>query len=248
MNVHLEIETGMNRTGININNLENIINKIKNSNITIDGVYSHLSSADYDKEFTERQLSLFKNALSIVKNNGITPKYIHISASNGILNYEPLEYTNMIRPGIIIYGYEPFKGSKKIIDTEPICKFKSIISFIKEVEKGEAISYSQKYKCSEKRTIATIPIGYGDGFRRELTNKGYILVNKIKCPIVGNVCMDNCMIDITDVDNIKVGDEVVIFDNENIKVEDIANICNTINYEILCNISPRVPRLFINDK
>ena len=185
-----------NKTGININNLQRYLDKIKNSKVVIEGIYSHLSSADFDKEYTEKQITTFKKAIEIVKDNNIDPKYIHISASNGILNYELLDFTNMVRPGIIMYGYESFKGSRKTIDTKPICKLKSVISFIKEVKKGEAISYSQKYICEEDKIIATIPIGYGDGFRRALTNKGYILVNNIKCPIVGAVCMDNCMIDI----------------------------------------------------
>lgn len=246
--IHLEIETGMNRTGISINNIEKILNKIKNTKIIIEGIYSHLSSADYDKEYTNNQIELFKKALTIVKENGNNPKYIHISASNGILNYEPLDFTNMIRPGIIMYGYKSFENSNSIIDTKPICKLKSTITFIKDVEANTAISYSQKYITDSKKRIATIPIGYGDGFRRSLTNKGHVIINNQKAKIVGAVCMDSCMVDITDIDNVNVGDNIIIFDNNIITLEEIANECDTINYEILCNINNRIPRIFINEE
>ena len=247
-NIHLEIETGMNRTGINIKDLNKFIETIKPSKINIEGVYSHLSSADFDKEYTEKQINIFKEALKILEDNSINLKYIHISASNGILNYEDLGFTNLVRPGIIMYGYESFNGANKIINTEPICKLKSIVSFIKEVDANEAISYAQKYVTKEKSIIATIPIGYGDGYRRALTNNTYVLINGKKAQAVGTICMDSFMVDITEINDVKVGDEVIIFDNENIKLEELSDKCNTINYEILCNINNRVPRLFIDNK
>lgn len=245
--IHLEIETGMNRTGININKLEKYIRKIKRTKIIVEGVYSHLSSADYNKEYTEKQIETFKKALEILKENDIKPKYVHISASNGILNYEPLEFTNMVRPGLIMYGYKTFDNSNKIIDVKPICKLKSTITFIKTVEENTPISYAQKYITDTRKRIATIPIGYGDGYRRSLTNKGYILVNNRKAKIVGAVCMDSCMIDITNIENVKTGDKVIIFDNEKITLDDIAKQCDTINYEILCNFNERIPRIFTKD-
>lgn len=245
--VHLEIETGMNRTGININDLSYFIEKIKDSNIMIEGIYSHLSSADFDRDYTLKQIDLFKKALDIINYYKIPLKYIHLSASNGILNYEDLQFTNMVRPGLIMYGYESFRGCHKIIDTKPICKLKSTITFIKEVPVDTAISYSQKYVTKDNRVIATIPLGYGDGFRRVLSNKGYVFINGFKAPIVGAVCMDSFMVDITDVKDVKVGDEVIIFDNDNITLDEIAELCDTINYEILCNLNTRIPRLFIEE-
>ena len=245
--VHLEIETGMNRTGISLDDLDYFIGLIKNSNIEIEGVYSHLSSTDFDENYTLKQINVFKNALEIINKNKINVKYIHLSASNGILKYEPLPFTNMVRPGLIMYGYEPFHGSTNIINTKPICKLKSTITFIKEVPKGTAISYSQKYITKENKVIATIPIGYGDGFRRCLSNNGCVLINGVKAPIVGTICMDSFMVDVSHIDNVSVGDEVILFDNENITLDDIALKCNTINYEILCNLNSRIPRLFIEE-
>lgn len=242
--VHLEIETGMNRTGININELEEFINEINlNKNILVEGIYTHFSSADSDIDYTNKQFEIFKKAIEITKNKIDTIKYVHTSASNGILNLKE-NITNLIRPGIIMYGFESFPGSNKIIDFKPICNLKSHITFIKEVDENESVSYSRTYKTTKKTKKATIPIGYADGIRRSLSNKGEVVINGKKAPIIGNVCMDSFMIDISNIDNVEVGNEVYIWDNEIITLDDVANTCNTINYEILCCISDRVPRVF----
>jgi len=243
--VHLEIETGMNRTGIKLEDLNVFINKVKeNKNIVVDGVYTHLSSADYDSCYTNKQLVIFKNAVSIVKENFSNIKYIHSSASNGLLNYDD-GVSNLVRPGIIMYGFESFKNVKDIINIEPICKLKTKVIFIKEIDEGESISYSRKFISKDKMRIATIPIGYADGLRRDLSNKGEVVVNNQIVPIIGNICMDSCMIDITNVKNVTVGEDVYIWDNNNITLEDISDKCNTINYEILSTISYRVKREFL---
>ena len=240
--IHLEIETGMNRTGIKIDELDYFLNRIANSKLKIDGIYSHFSSADFDDDYTKKQIDIFEKSIKIINSHNINPKYIHISASNGILNYK-IDITNIVRPGIIMYGYEPFKGANKVIDIEPIATYKTKIPYIKNSHKGEKIGYSQKYTCDKDMIIATIPIGYADGYRRDLSNKGEVLVNNKKCRILGNICMDSCMIDITEA-NAQVGDEVILFDNKNILLDEIADICDTINYEILCTISNRVQRIF----
>ncbi len=241
--VHLEIETGMNRTGIDIKDISKFINLINDSNLILDGIYSHFSSADFDDNYTQRQISIFKDAVMSLDEYSVKPKYIHISASNGIIKYNDLDFVNAVRPGIIMYGYDSFKNSHEYIDVEPICKMVSSIVFIKNVKKGEAISYSQKYICDEDKIIATIPVGYADGYRRDFTNKGYVFINGCKAPVVGSVCMDSIMVDVTGFDA-KIGDEVIIFDDINIKLDELADICDTINYEIISNISYRVPREF----
>ena len=239
--VHLEIETGMNRTGIKLEKLDRIYNLINNSSIEIEGVYTHLSSADDDINYTNKQIEVFKKALNIINK---PLKYIHVSASNGILNLK-LDFTNLVRPGIIIYGYAPFKDALINTNIKPITKLVTRITFIEERNENDAISYNKTYKCDSKKIVATIPIGYGDGLRRSLSNKGFVYINNKKANIIGNICMDSCMIDITNIDA-KIEDEVIIWD-DNTKLDEIANICNTINYEILCNISERVPRIF-NEK
>lgn len=244
--VHLEVETGMNRTGIKLENLNEFIDKVKqNKNIIVEGVYTHLSYADFDEEYTYKQLDLFKDAVKIIKSNFDEIKYIHSSASNGLLKFDD-GVSNYTRPGIIMYGYEPYNGVKDMLDIKPIATLKTKVTFLKEVEEGESISYSRKYKAKSKIKVATIPIGYADGFRRELFEKGEVVINNQKAPIVGTICMDSCMIDVTDIENVKVGTDVYIWDNKIITLENIANKCNTINYEILCTISNRVPRVFNN--
>lgn len=240
--VHLEIETGMSRTGIFLEDLLDFLDKIiKNKCIQVEGIYTHLSSADSDKKFTNKQLKIFDSAIKIIKKKIDNIKYIHALASTGILSYLS-DSTNLVRPGIILYGYEPTKDVNNKINLKPICKLKSKIVFLKELPENIAVSYSKTYITTKKTKVATIPVGYADGLRRNLSNCGYVVINNQKCRIIGNICMDSFMADVTDIANIKVGDDVYIWDNKNITLEDIAKRCGTINYEILSTISNRVIR------
>ena len=243
--VHLEIETGMNRTGININDLDCFIEKLKtNSNIIVEGVYTHLSSADSDIDYTNMQIDIFKKAVEITKNNFDTIKYIHCEASKGILNFN-LDFTNLVRPGMVMHGYDMFDGASDLIDTKPVCKLKSKITFLKETLCGEYIGYSKSYMTTRKSKIGTVPIGYADGISRILSNRGYVVINGKKAPIVGKVCMDSIMIDVTDIEDVKIYDDVYIWDNDIVKLSDVAELCDTSNYEVISRISYRVPRIFI---
>lgn len=242
--VHLELETGMGRTGIDENDLEEYINKVKSCDkIVVQGVYSHMSSADFDDDYTNKQIEIFENGVNLIKKNFENLKYIHISASNGILNYKNAYY-NATRPGIILYGYEPFEGAGLKIPLKPVCKLKSRITFLKEVPEGTSIGYSRKYITSKNSKIATIPIGYADGFRREYAKEGYVSINGQRAKIVGNICMDSFMADVTNIKDVKIGDDVYIWDNNIITLDEIAEKCNTINYEIMSTVSDRVPRIF----
>ena len=243
--IHIEIETGMNRTGVPISQLENFLDALKKSKLQVKGIYSHFSSADCDRAYTEKQIDLFKTALEIASKKEMKFQYIHISASNGLLNYK-LPFTNLVRPGILLYGYEPYKDSNKTLPVQPICALKTEITFLKKVKKGEAISYSQNYVCEKDSLIATIPIGYGDGYRRCLSNKGYVVIHGKKARIVGNICMDSCMIDVSEID-CQIGDTVNIIEEQTIPLDIVAEECETINYEILCTIGERVPRVFIGE-
>lgn len=241
--VHLEIETGMGRTGINPNNLQKFLDNI-GDNVIIEGIYSHLSSADVDEKYTKKQVEIFKNVVEEIESKIGKIKYKHISNSNGIINYKDL-YFNMVRPGLSIYGYKSNEKMYEKLDVKPIAKLKSRISFIKEVEEGTSISYSRSFIADRKMKVATVVIGYADGIKRDLSNVGSVVINGKKAKIIGNVCMDSFMIDITNINNVKEGDFVYIWDNEIIKLEDIAKQCNTINYEIISTISDRVKREFI---
>lgn len=242
--VHIEIGTGMGRTGINPNRVNEYVNMIKKyNNIIIEGIYTHLSSADTDKKYTLKQLNNFNNAISDIKRLVPNIKYIHSSASNGIINY-PKSYYNLVRPGIILYGYKSSKNTYKKINVKPVCVLKSKITFIKKSPKNASIGYGRSFITKKKSIIATIPIGYGDGLKRNLSNKGKVLINGVLAPIIGNVCMDSIMVDVTKIPNVKLNDDVYIWDNDKITVEDIASISDTINYEILTSISNRVKRVF----
>jgi len=243
--VHLELETGMNRTGIKEDELEWFIEKIKASeNIIVEGVYTHFSSADDDPEYTDRQFEIFKRGVKRIQESFDTIKYIHSSASTGITHLKE-DITNSVRPGIIMYGYYPSKNEMDLIDIEPTCKLKASISHIFWIDEGESVSYNRRFTSKRRTKVATVQIGYADGLRRALLGKGEVIIHGQKAPIIGTICMDSCMVDITDIkDDIKVGDKVYIWDNEIITLEEIADKCGTINYEILCTISSRVVRRY----
>ena len=244
--VHIEIETGMGRTGVSLEKLDDFINFIKeNKNIEAEGVYTHLSSADEDFKYTQEQLEQFKKAVEKVKAN-FDIKYIHCLASNGIVNFSKYQY-NLVRPGIIMYGYESGNGIKEKIDLKPVATLKSKITFLKEVEKGTSISYGRRFITKRNSKIATVPLGYADGLKRILSNVGEVVINNKKVPIIGSICMDSFMIDVTDIKDVKYGDDVYIWDNNLITLNDIAKKCDTINYEILSTIGKRVPRVFIKN-
>lgn len=243
---HLEIETGMGRTGVALIDIPKWLQKIeKTSTIKIEGVYTHLSVPDTDKQYTKDQLAIFQKAVQTIKSKLPKIKYIHALASNGIINFPEAQY-NLVRPGLLLYGYQSQEDIQKKFNLKPVAKLKSKITFIKEVEKETSISYARTFITKRKSKIATIPIGYADGFPRSLSNKGEVVINEKKAPIIGKVCMDSIMVDATDIEVVNVGDEVFIWDNEKITVDDIAHHCNTINYEIISTIGARVPRKFKN--
>lgn len=240
---HLEVDTGMGRTGIYYKNLKEFINFLGN-NIKVEGIYTHFAAADSDFEYTNNQMKKFNDAIIEFKNLLGELKYIHAGASNGIINFEESHF-NLVRPGILIYGYKSFDNTYEKINVKPITKLKCKITYIKDIEEGASISYGRTFIADKKMKIATIPIGYADGIRRDLSNKGNVVINGKKARILGAVCMDSIMVDISSIDNVKVGDYAYIWDNEIITLEEVAEQCDTINYEILCNISDRVKREFV---
>lgn len=246
VNIHIELDTGMGRTGINPKEAEKYVEKIKKlTNLNIEGIFTHFASADTNPEYTELQIKIFNDTVEKLQKQGTEFKYIHLSASSGIINYLEKTKANLIRPGIIIYGYMPSEQTQNKIGVKPTAILKTKVAFLKTVEKGTSISYGNRYITSQKSKIATIPMGYADGIRRSLSNKGRVYINGEYAPIIGSVCMDNFMVDVTHIKDIKIGDEVIIWDNKNITIEEIAKTCDTINYEILCTIGKRVTRKYI---
>ena len=244
--VHIELETGMNRTGVLNKYLESFVDDIiKYPTVYVEGIYTHFSSADCDYEYTNKQIEMFNKGVEIIKSKINTINYVHSCASNGLLNFD-VDTCNMVRAGIIMYGYPSSNDTLDKIDIRPIAKLKSKINYIKVIGKDESISYNRNYVSNGRMVIATIGIGYADGVRRSLSNKGSVVIRGVKCPIVGSVCMDSFMVDVSNVINVDIGDDVYIWDNEMITLEDIANIYDTINYEVLAGIGERVPRIFVD--
>ncbi len=245
--IHIEIDTGMNRTGIHPDKVNAFLDFLQQyETIKVEGIYTHMSCADTDSEYSMQQLCLFEKAVQIAKNRIVDLKYIHSAASNGFLNF-PEAYYNLVRPGMILYGYSSGEKMIEKMELKPVCELKSKITFLKTVKAGTSIGYGRSFVTEKETKVATIPIGYADGLRRDLSSGGQIVIHGQKAPIIGKICMDSLMVDVTKVEDVKVGDEIWIWDNKQITLEEIATKCDTINYEIISSISSRVPRIF-NEK
>ncbi len=241
--VHIKFNTGLNRLGFWENDVDDVVSRLNSTNtIKVASVFSHLaaSEAKNEKEFTVAQIETFNTIVArFSKKIGYTPTK-HICNTSGILNY-PEAHFDMVRTGIGLYGF----GNSKMEDLhlKPIATLKSILSQIHHIEKGETVGYNRAYTSDAPKKTATIPIGHADGVSRHYGNgKGYVLINGEKASIIGNVCMDMIMVDITSI-NCEEGDEVQIFGKET-TAEDLARTTNTISYELLTAISQRVKRVF----
>lgn len=239
--IHIEIDTGMGRTGILINEIKEFIEKIeKLKNIRIVGVSTHLSASGSDEDYTLNQIEKFKKAIKIIKKSKeVELKFIHAYASGGILKY-PIEVSNMIRTGIMLYGYYP--NNCKNIELYPALTLKSKISYIHYLKNGESVGYNRVFKANKNMKVAVIPIGFADAFMGLESNIGYVLVKGNKAKIIA-ICMDTMIIDITDIDEVNINDNVILWDNENITLEQWGDWTNTSNYEVLAILSNRIDRV-----
>ncbi|TCL61842.1 alanine racemase [Hydrogenispora ethanolica] len=246
--VHVKVDTGMGRVGVRPGEAAEFIGALRRMpGIKVGGVFSHLATADErDKSYARLQIDNFTRMAAELEQQGLLPPKAHLANSAGVMEL-PQAYFNLVRPGIIMYGLYPSdEVDKSKIRLEPAFSLKAQISFVKRVPSGTGISYGQRYHTGRETTIATIPIGYADGWTRLLTHKAQALVNGKKYPIVGTICMDQCMIDVGD-EPVAIGQEVVLIGTQNgatISVDDVAAQLGTINYEIICMISDRVPRIY----
>ena len=242
--IHLAIDTGMGRIGIFPQNAVETAKNISNlSNIDFEGIFSHFADTD-DKIFTLNQLDIFKKTVQNIKNLGINIKIAHIAESAAILEI-PQAHLDMVRAGIISYGLFPSdKIIKKNFDLCPAFKLIAKIVFIKKIKKNTPIGYGREFIAKNDSIIATLPIGYADGYIRAYKNF-FVEINGKIAPIAGRICMDQFMVDVTDIPNVKVGDEAILFGSDKISIDDAANHLKTINYEITCMISNRVPRIYV---
>lgn len=253
VHIHIALDTGMTRIGYaDIPESVEEIKKIAGlPNLEIEGMFTHFSRADeYDRSPAMVQLERYQKFSDLVEAAGVEIPLHHCSNSAGIIRV-PEANLSIVRAGITIYGiYPSSEVERDIVKLTPVMELKSHVTYVKDVPEGAAISYGGTYVADKKRRVATIPVGYADGYPRQLSNKGWVLIHGKKAPILGRVCMDQFMVDVTEIGDVKKGDEVTLLGrdgDEFISIEEIGDLCGRFSYEFACDISPRVPRVYIKD-
>ena len=247
---HIAIDTGMNRIGYPVTeeSADEIAKIAALPNLKIEGMFTHFARSDEeDRSHTEKQFAAFSKMKEMLEARGVHVPVCHCCNSAGILAY-PDYALDMVRAGIVLYGLYPSQEMKQYpVPLRSAITLKSHIVLIKDVAAGAPISYGGTYVTSETRKIATVPVGYGDGYPRLLSNRGCVLIHGQRAPIVGRVCMDQMMVDVTDISDVKEGDRVILMgrDGEDeITAEELADLCGTISYEIICTLGARIPRQY----
>jgi len=248
--VHIKIDTGMERLGVHWYNAEKFIEETFSApNIIVEGIFTHFAKSDgikeHDKEFTELQIKRFDALLEYMAKKGYDAKYIHCANSAGIINYKNSHF-NMVRPGLMLYGYSSlppgFKGMLK-----PVMTLLTKVSYFKVIPPGTGVSYNHTFTSEIQTRIVTLPVGYGDGYNRLLSNRGEVIIRGKKYTVAGNICMDQMMVDLGPGGEAFNGDDVLLFGrsgDDEIRLEDLCDKIHTIPYEILTMISNRVPRIY----
>lgn len=257
--MHIKVDSGMSRIGFMCQefprdeySIEEICEACCLPNLEVEGLFTHFCVSDEDaegREFTNKQYENFIHVRDSLKKRGVDISVVHCSNSGAIEDY-PETCCDMVRAGIILYGLAPSSKLADRLDLVPAMTLKTVVAFVKEVQKGATISYGRTFTADRKMKIATVPIGYADGFIRQNAKDGYIMVNGKKAKIVGRICMDQTMLDVTDIEDVKTGDEVVVFgtgENGEPTADSLAENTGTINYETVCLVGKRVPRIYIKD-
>lgn len=251
--IHIKVDTGMGRLGFPVGRefsdtgyIEEIERISKLPRIRLEGLFTHFARADeVDQGFTHLQLKRFGGVIDSLRQRGIAPPLLHCSNSAGIIGL-PEAHMNMVRAGISLYGLWPSEEvDRGRIRLQPALSLISQVAFVKELQEGEPISYGGTYRVQGKKRIATIPVGYGDGYPRSLSNKGFCLIRGQRAAILGRVCMDYFMADVTDIEGAREGDQVTLIGvdgGEQITVEQLAELSGRFNYEFVCCLSKRIPR------
>ncbi len=241
---HLKVDTGMHRFGLDIKELDNLIKKIKNlPELKLTGVMTHFAcSENPEHELTKLQLKNLKDALEKLKNHKIIPRYVHFANSGGII-FLP-EKGNPVRPGISLYGGYPSTSARKFIKLHPVMTLKSRIVEIKKIKKGEYAGYGPNFRAERDTVLGLVPVGYGDGYFRSLSNKGFAFYKGKRVKVVGNVSMKALYLDITEVESSEIGDEVILLggENEEVPADELAELAGTISYELFCSLGKSIPR------
>lgn len=246
--VHIPVDTGMGWYGLNPEEAKDFIIFLSNlKNIEIEGIYSHFAKTN-SKEFSKQQINKFNKLIKFTEKKGILPKYIHMAKSSGVISYGNSLF-DMVRPGLILYGVYPRDIGKNEIELRPAMSVKTRIFQVRKLPKGSPISYDGTYITKRNSKIAVLPIGYSNGLNRYLSNRGKVIIKGRKFPIIGNICMNICIVDVTGSDNIEAGDIVTILGKDGcsvISANDIASMVNTTRYEVLTSFGSRNPRIYIN--
>ena len=245
---HLKIDTGMHRIGVcSSDELEAVLNAFDNCpSVLLDGVFTHFAKSEEDSKFTAQQASRFNEFVALIHSHGFFP-IVHAANSGAILNAAEQYSFDMVRLGISMYGYHPDGVSTSSSGLVPALSLVSHISHLKQLGPGMGISYGQKYVTSKDTAVATVPIGYGDGYKRCLSSKSFVLIGGHRCPQIGSICMDQLMVDVTGIPDVRIGDEVILIGSqgaEAITADELALLAGTMSYEILLSISERVPRVY----
>ena len=246
--IHIPVDTGMSRIGFfpTKEGLDKVFEISLLDGIFIEGVFTHFATSDEaNREFTLLQEKRFSDFRKMLADRGIEVMIYHCANSGAIMQYKNFDY-DMARPGIILYGLSPSNEvPSELLDLVPVMELKSHVVFVKEIKKGDTVSYGRTFTADRDMKIATIPVGYADGYPRLLSNKGRVIINGHFAPITGRICMDQFMVDVSGIE-VSVGDEVTLMGKDGdlfISAEEIAHIAQTINYEVVCGISKRVPRV-----
>lgn len=251
--VHIKLDTGMARLGFSAE--ESSIEEIKEiaelPNLVLEGVFTHFAKADEeDKTFTMMQLEKFEWMTQRLEEEEVTFPYVHASNSAGIIDVRRADY-NLVRAGIAIYGLYPSEEvDKEKVQLKPALSLKSHIAFVKDIPAGTPVSYGGDFVSEHQMRIATIPIGYGDGYPRSLSDTGYVLIRGKKAPIIGRICMDQFMVDVSDIPEVKFGDKVTLIgrdQEEYLPVEKLSELSGRFNYEFVCDLGKRIPRVYVQD-
>lgn len=251
--IHVALDTGMGRIGflINDNSLNEILKISSLKGLEVVGIFTHFATSDEsDKNYSNKQYKKFTDFNEKLISKGVNIPLKHVSNSGAIIDM-PNTYLDGVRAGIVLYGYYPSEDVlKQNLDLKKAITIKTQVAHVKILDKNEYVSYGRKFKTERKSIIATLPIGYADGYSRALTGKAKVIINGKFAPVVGTICMDQCMIDVTDIGDVHVGDEVIVLGKDKdlkFDADDMAKAMGTINYEVLCMIKQRIPRVYIED-
>lgn len=251
VDVHCELETGMGRQGFQLDSEPKALLKLTRiSSLNIEGVYTHFPDADLaDHTFTSNQIKKFRQLIGELLKSGIPYQVTHAANSAATLNH-PSSYFDMVRPGIITYGLHPNNDVPPDFPFKPVARWTTRIVLLRDLPKGAGISYGRTYQTSGTERIAVLPVGYADGFPRRLSNKGEVIIRGKRCPVRGNITMNQVMVDVSHLPNVATDDTVTLIGkdgDESIRAEEIADLCGTISYEILTGISAGVRRVYSSD-